>query len=411
MLARERTLDAAERLDLVTVATPNSTHYEIASAFLAAGFNVLCEKPLTTTLEDGADLVATARSAGRILAVNYGYTGYPMVRQARAMAQSGQLGRIRIVVAEFAHGSHADAADSSNPRIRWRYDPDQAGVSSVLADTGLHALHMACYVLGSDVTRVSADFVSSVAGRDLEDDALVAIRFSGGEVGRLWASAVAVGQAHGAVPCGCLGNKAACVGLKSSRTNSIGLLWEGPRGLWSAVDAALCVETARASRITVGHAEGMLEAFANIYADLAEAIPDRRHRHGFGTFENSLPDRRGRAAYPGGGLRSGAVSENRRRMGRRGPGTSRSDHGRETACAGLTRPSRFGFALATPCAPEARPHEVLEHIDCMTASADGSRRRPPGAPPGRDVKRLGRGARRCSPAPKPSTNFSMSSAV
>ena len=284
MLAMERTLDAAERLDLVTVATPNSTHYEIANAFLAAGFNVLCEKPLTTTLAEGADLVATARSAGRILAVNFGYTGYPMVRQARAMAEAGQLGRIRIVVAEFAHGSHADAADNANPRIRWRYDPDQAGVSSVLADTGLHALHMACYVLGSEVTRVSADFVSSVAGRDLEDDAFVAIRFSGGEVGRLWASAVAVGQTHG-LSLRVFGEEG---GLRWSQEQPNQLYWTPlgkPTRTLERGDAALSDEAARASRITVGHAEGMLEAFANIYADLADAI-----RTG-GTGADSVPSR------------------------------------------------------------------------------------------------------------------------
>ena len=275
MLARERTLHPDDRLDLVTIATPNSTHYEIANAFLAAGFDVLCEKPLTTTLAEGADLVATALAADRILAVNYGYTGYPMVRQARAMAAAGQLGRIRIVVAEFAHGSHADAADASNPRVRWRYDPDQAGVSSVLADTGLHALHMACYVLGSDVTRVSADFVSSVAGRDLEDDALVAIRFSGGEVGRLWASAVAVGQTHG-LSLRVFGEKG---GLRWSQEQPNQLYWTPlgkPTRTLERGDAALSEEAARASRITVGHAEGMLAAFANIYADLAEAVMANR---------------------------------------------------------------------------------------------------------------------------------------
>ncbi len=271
MLAKERTLDPGERLDLVTVATPNSTHYEIANAFLAAGFNVLCEKPLTTTLAEGTDLVATARAADRILAVNYGYTGYPMVRQARAMAEAGQLGRIRIVVAEFAHGSHADAADDANPRIRWRYDPDQAGVSSVLADTGLHALHMACYVLGSEVTQVSADFVSSVAGRELEDDALVAIRFSDGVVGRLWASAVAVGQTHG-LSLRVFGEQG---GLRWSQEEPNQLYWTPlgkPTRTLERGDATLSEEAARASRITVGHTEGMLEAFANIYSDLAEAI-------------------------------------------------------------------------------------------------------------------------------------------
>ena len=158
-----------------------------------------------------------------------------------------------------------------NPRIRWRYDPQQAGVSSVLADTGLHALHMACYVLGSDVARVSADFVSAVAGRDLEDDALVAIRFSGGEVGRLWASAVAVGQTHG-LSLRVFGEKG---GLRWSQEQPNQLYWTPlgkPTRTLERGDAALSGEAARASRITVGHAEGMLEAFANIYADLAEAI-------------------------------------------------------------------------------------------------------------------------------------------
>ena len=196
MIECESVLDPSERLDLVTVATPNSTHFEITKAFLEAGFDVLCEKPLTTTLRSSAELVAIARDAGRILAVNYGYTGYPLVRQARAMVQDGALGAIRVVAAEFAHGSHADAA-ADNPRVRWRYDPAQAGVSSVLADTGLHALHMACFIIGREVSKVAADFASCVEGRLLEDDAMVMLRFSGGEVGRLWASAVAVGQTHG----------------------------------------------------------------------------------------------------------------------------------------------------------------------------------------------------------------------
>ncbi len=277
MLGREAGLGPGDRLDLVTVATPNSTHHEIAKSFLGAGFHVLCEKPLATTVADGEDLVETARGADRILAVNYGYSGYPMVRQARAMVRDGDLGRIRVVVAEFAHGSHADAADADNPRVRWRYDPAQAGVSSVLADTGLHALHMACFVIGRDVTRVSADFVSTVAGRTLEDDAMVTLRFSGGEAGRLWASAVAVGQQHG-LTLRVFGERG---GLRWSQEQPNQLYWtplgEPTRALERG-DARLSSEASLASRITVGHAEGMLGAFANIYSDLAEAIRAREER-------------------------------------------------------------------------------------------------------------------------------------
>ncbi len=265
----------AGRLDLVTVATPNFTHYEIAKAFLGAGFDVLCEKPLTTTVEDSVDLVAFARDRRRILAVNYGYSGYPMIRQARSMAMSGKLGRIRVVVAEFAHGFHAVAADAENPRVRWRYDPRQMGVSSVLADVGAHALYLACHVIGQEVRSVSADFVSCVEGRELEDDAALALRFTGGAVGRLWASAVAAGQSHG-LTLRVFGERG-------------GLCWaqEQPNQLyWTPVGKStrilergaegLSPEASRSSRIVVGHAEGMLGAFANVYADLAEALAARR---------------------------------------------------------------------------------------------------------------------------------------
>lgn len=271
MLDRECHVRNGDRLDLVTVATPNALHYPITKAFLASGFHVLCEKPLTTRLADAEDLVRTARESDRILAVNYGYSGYAMVRQARAMVAAGLLGNVRVVVAEFAHGSHADAADANNPRVRWRYDPAQTGVSSVLADTGLHALHMACYVIGRDVARVSADFVSSVEGRELEDDAMVSLRFTAGEAGRLWASAVALGQQHGLT----LRVFGAEGGLRWAQEQPNQLYWTPlgkPTRTLERGDPSLSAAARRASRITIGHAEGLLGAFGNIYADLAEAI-------------------------------------------------------------------------------------------------------------------------------------------
>jgi predicted dehydrogenase len=148
---------APDRVDLVTVATPNATHFEITKAFLEAGFHVLCEKPMTMTVEEGEEIVRLARRHGRICAVNYGYTGYPLVRHMRAMVARGDLGKVRLVVAEFAHGHHADAADADNPRVRWRYDPAQAGVSAQFADCGIHALHMASFVTGQEVETLSAD--------------------------------------------------------------------------------------------------------------------------------------------------------------------------------------------------------------------------------------------------------------
>ena len=167
MLEGERA--RADRLDLVTVATPNATHYEISRAFLEAGFHVLCEKPLTITLRQAEEIVAISRETSKICAVNYGYSGYALVRQMRAMVAAGDLGRIRLIKAEFAHGFHADAEEADNPRVRWRYDPAQAGTSAVFADAGIHAFHMACFVSGQTPSALSADFASLVEGRQLED--------------------------------------------------------------------------------------------------------------------------------------------------------------------------------------------------------------------------------------------------
>lgn len=260
-----------DRIALVTVATPNSSHFEITRAFLLAGFDVLCEKPLTTTVDEAKEIVRIARETGRICAVNYGYSGYALVRHARAMVARGDLGAVRVVMAEFAHGHHANAADADNPRVRWRYDPKLAGISSIVADCGIHALHMACYISGQEVSSVSADFASTVAGRELEDDALVAFRMSGGAVGRLWSSAVAVGHMHG-LNIQVFGEKG---GIRWHQEHPNQLYWTPVGGRTSIIErgvAGLSPEADRASRVTVGHAEGFFGAFGNIYADLAERL-------------------------------------------------------------------------------------------------------------------------------------------
>lgn len=269
MLAGEAARD--DRVDLVTVATPNATHFEIAREFLKAGFHVLCEKPMTMTVEEGEEIVRLSRDAGRICAVNYGYSGYSLVRHMRAMIARGDLGAVRLVVAEFAHGHHADAADADNPRVRWRYDPAQAGVSAQFADCGIHALHMASFVTGQEVSRLSADFASTIASRALEDDAMVNFRMSGGAVGRLWTSSVAVGRMHG-LGIQVFGERG---GLRWEQEHPNQLIWTpvgGRNQIIERGEAGLSPEADRASRVTIGHAEGMPLAFANIYADLAAAI-------------------------------------------------------------------------------------------------------------------------------------------
>ena len=269
MLDAESSRD--DRIDLVTVATPNETHFEISKAFLDQGFHVFCEKPLTTRLEDAKILVQTAEEKKRVNAVNFGYSGYPLVRQMRAAVQRGELGKVRVVFAEFAGGFFADAVDADNPRIRWRFDPEQAGVSAVTADAGIHALHMACFVTGQKAQSLSADFSSSVQGRLLEDDSMVSFRMDGGTVGRLWTSGLAIGRAHG-LRIQVFGEKG---GFRWEQEQPNQLQWTPlgePTRILERGAEGLHPEADRASRITVGHAEGMPLAFANLYRDLGDHI-------------------------------------------------------------------------------------------------------------------------------------------
>lgn len=272
MLDGERTRE--DRIDLVTVATPNATHFEITKAFLEAGFNVLCEKPMTMSVEEGEEIVRISQTSGSICAVNYGYSGYSLVRHMKAMVARGDLGAIRLVNAEFAHGHHADAADADNPRVRWRYDPAQIGVSAQFADCGIHALHMASFVTGQEVVKLSADTVSCIPSRVLEDDAMVNFRMDGGTVGRLWTSSVAIGRQHG-LAIQVFGEKG---GLRWSQEQPNQLYWMPLNGRLQVIErgeANLSPEADRTTRVTIGHAEGMPLAFANIYKDLAEAISAR----------------------------------------------------------------------------------------------------------------------------------------
>lgn len=269
MLERER--QRADPVDLVTVATPNSTHFEITRAFLQAGFHVLCEKPMTMTVEEGEEIVRVAAASGRICAVNYCYSAYPMVREMRHMVRTGQIGKARVVVTNFSHGHHGDAAAADNPRVRWRYDPAMAGVSGQFADCGIHALHMASFVTGDAVDRVSADFVSAIPGRALEDDAMVNFRMSGGTIGRLWTSSVAIGRQHG-FDIQVFGETG---GLRwaSEQPNQVFYTPLGGRTqIIEKGEAGLSTEAQRLSRVPIAHPEGFPLAVANIYVDLAAAI-------------------------------------------------------------------------------------------------------------------------------------------
>ncbi|GAB5447686.1 Gfo/Idh/MocA family protein [Gymnodinialimonas sp.] len=269
MLAAESARE--DRVDLVTVATPNSTHFEITKAFLEAGFHVLCEKPMTMTVEQGEEIVQVAEKAGKICAVNYCYSAYPMVREMRHMVAAGDIGKVRLVVTNFSHGHHGDAADADNPRVRWRYDPEMAGVSGQFADCGIHALHMASFIAGDEVRELSADFASAIDSRVLEDDAMVNFRMENGTVGRLWTSSVAIGRQHG-FDIQVFGETG---GFRwaSEQPNQVFYTPVGGRTqIMEKGEAGLSDEATRLSRVAIAHPEGFPLAVANIYVDLAAAI-------------------------------------------------------------------------------------------------------------------------------------------
>ncbi len=274
MLAGEKVRE--DRVDLVTVATPNSTHFEITKAFLESGFNVLCEKPMTMTVEEGEEIVKIAEASGTICAVNYCYSAYPMVREMKHLVSTGFIGKIRLVVTSFSHGHHGDATDADNPRVRWRYDPAMAGVSGQFADCGIHALHMASFIAGDEVRELSADFASTIPSRTLEDDAMVNFRMEGGTVGRLWTSSVAIGRQHG-FDIQVFGETG---GFRwaSEQPNQVFYTPVGGRTqIMEKGEAGLSDEAQRLSRVAIAHPEGFPLAVANIYVDLAAAIRGEAH--------------------------------------------------------------------------------------------------------------------------------------
>ncbi|MEM0937935.1 MAG: Gfo/Idh/MocA family oxidoreductase [Pseudomonadota bacterium] len=284
MLAAEKGRD--DRVDLVTIATPNATHFEITKAFLEAGFNVLCEKPMTMNVEEGEEIVRIAAASGKVCAVNYCYSAYPMVREMRAMVRAGTLGKIRLIVANFSHGHHGDATDADNPRVRWRYDPAIAGVSGQFADCGIHALHMASFIADDAVVTLSADFASTIPSRALEDDAMVNFRMSGGTVGRLWTSSVAIGRQHG-FDIQVFGETGGVRWASEQPDQVYYTPVVGRTEIIEKGEAGLSEDAARLSRVPIAHPEGFPLAVSNVYADLA-AVLGGEDRDGLPLAEDGL---------------------------------------------------------------------------------------------------------------------------
>lgn len=259
--------------DVVAIMTPNDSHFELASAALEHGFDVICDKPMTNTVAEAERLHAAVEASGRVFCLTHNYTGYPMVRQARAMVEAGQLGCIRLVQVEYVQGGKARENDP-DPAQSWRFDPARGGPSLVMGDIGTHAHNLLRFITGLEVAEVAADIGSIVPNRKVHDFGGAMLRLNNGARGMFWVTQAAAGVENG---------------LRIRVSGSLGTLeWEqevpqrlnfkpldGPAQIRTPNGPGTLPLAARSSRIVKGHPEGFPEAFANLYSDAAEAIASR----------------------------------------------------------------------------------------------------------------------------------------
>lgn len=272
----ERESARSDGIDVVTVATPNDSHFAIASEFLRMGISVVCEKPLTQDSATAAELVEIADSSGAILAVPHCYSAYAMVRQAARMVRDGDLGPIRFVTVEHASGWAATPLElAGHKQAGWRTDPQIAGETSVVADLGTHAFHLLRFITGLEATRVSAELSTLVAGRRVFDNAAIRMTLSNGAPATLWASMAATGHEHG-LRIRVFGDRASLEWRHEDPQHLVVHDQYGGTTILAHGMATLSEDAARLTRPGLGHPEGFLEAFANFYRDLAEQLRARR---------------------------------------------------------------------------------------------------------------------------------------
>ncbi|WP_394690667.1 Gfo/Idh/MocA family protein [Hoeflea sp.] len=270
----------ADGIEAVVIVTPNHMHFPAAKAFLEAGIHVICDKPLTSSLADAKKLAAIAEKSGRLFVLTHNYTGYPMVRQAREMVQSGVLGTIRLVHAEYVQDWLTEPLEKTGQKqASWRTDPAKSGAGGATGDIGTHAYNLGCFVSGLELDSLSADLDAFVDGRLVDDNAHIMMRYKGGAKGMLWASQVAPGNEN-RLSLRIFGDKG---GLEWAQEDP-NYLWYTPLGkpkqLITRNGAGAGAAAGRVSRIPAGHPEGYLEGFATLYAEAARAIRAFRKKNG-----------------------------------------------------------------------------------------------------------------------------------
>jgi predicted dehydrogenase len=278
MLDDELSLPKEERVDFVSIVTPNHMHYPVARAFAEAGFNVVLDKPMVQISQEAEDLTRVVESSGVVFAVTYTYTGYPMVKQARHMVREGQLGEVRKVIVEYSQGWLVSQLEESGAKqAEWRTDPARSGIAGAVGDIGSHAENLVSTITGLEVAEICADLTTFVSGRRLDDDGNLLIRYEGGAKGVLVASQISAGEEND-------------LRVRIYGTEG-GLEWrqeepnylhhrpaEEPERVLKRGNDYLCEEAKKASRLPSGHPEGFIEAFANVYMSVVAAIRARREQ-------------------------------------------------------------------------------------------------------------------------------------
>ncbi len=275
MIAKETALPAERRIDFVAVTTPNNWHFPIAKAFLEAGFNVMCEKPMTMTLAEAEELEQVVKRSGKVFGLMHNYPAYPMVKLARDMVKSGRLGEIRKVVVQYAQGWLARAIEKQGQmQASWRTDPKQSGAGGCVGDIGTHAENLAEYVTGLRITDICAETTSFIPGRPLDDDVNVLLKFNNGAKGILHASQISIGEENG-LRIWVYGSDAAIEWYQEQPNHLTFKPLDKPVEIWSRGNGyvgEISPAAARGTRVPAGHPEGFLEAFANNYSNFADTI-------------------------------------------------------------------------------------------------------------------------------------------
>lgn len=272
MAAAEAKLPVGERIDFVSIVTPNFAHFPAAKTFLEAGFNVVCDKPMTFNLSEALELRDLVRRTRKVFVLTHNYTGYPMVKEAREQVRAGALGKLLKVVAEYPQGWLLNPIDQAGQKqASWRTDPQRAGASSCIGDIGTHAENLAHYITGLEIEELCADFTTFVEGRRLEDDGNLLLHYRGGARGILYASQISAGEENN-LTIRVYGTKASLEWHQEHPNELIMKYQDAPAQILRRGNGYLSDAAKRFTRLPAGHPEAFIEAFANIYREAARAI-------------------------------------------------------------------------------------------------------------------------------------------